>query len=92
MSDRQLIKYRVNDSLYRIRWYGYGHGVRSVLELFDGTEWNEIERSEEGKGTPSQTEEKLIIDQMTKKIETIYEPDTDSNDFYILEQREWRSR
>lgn len=70
MTDKQLAKYKSSSGdLFRIRWYGYGTGVRSVLERFDGTEWHELERNDEGGGTPSTKEEHLIEDKMKQKME-----------------------
>lgn len=80
--DKQLVKFKTNkDNLYRVRWYAYGSGVASVLEKFNGSEWKEIERLEEGKGNPGDSrvfddtcnhEELRIIREMKEKVRNVY--------------------
>lgn len=90
MSDRQLAKYRVDDDLYRIRWYGYGSGVAAVLERLDDRGWSELDQRDSGKGTPSTAEEDRIIEHMKSKITDHYAPDFTTLE--CVEGREWRRR
>lgn len=81
--DKQLAKLKTSDGdLYRIRWYGYGGGVRTVLEKHDGTEWVEQERRDEGSGSPGSTpikeyklnqKETEMLGHMEDKLKDIYE-------------------